>query len=174
MIVECLGGAGSHFFQKLVLCPFTKPQCAVTLLGNQARQIKFEVINTCYSVLGNMLAAKNYLQKISSVNWTDKIRLIRKNYSFCSDLKRNIVTVGFFGCYTAGTFTSESFLMYQHQVYKWCLVPWHLLSVISCFITGFEMSLVCYAMDHFHSWDASDVPHRSQMSFPFWIILIIW
>lgn len=68
MIVEGLGGAGSHFFQKLVLCPFTKPQCAVTLLGNQARQIKFEVINTCYSVLGNMLAAKNYLQKISSVN----------------------------------------------------------------------------------------------------------
>lgn len=68
VIVECSGAADSHFFEKLVLCPLTKPQCALTLLGNQARQIKLEIINTCLSVLGNMLTAKNCLRKISPVN----------------------------------------------------------------------------------------------------------
>lgn len=68
VIVECSDAADSHFFEKLVLCPLTKPQCALTLLGNQARQIKLEIINSCHSVLGNMLTAKNCLRKISPVN----------------------------------------------------------------------------------------------------------
>lgn len=70
MIAGYLGKANLHFCEKLVLCPLlnTKPQSTVTSLVNQAKQIEFEVINTCHNVLGNMLTTESYLQRISSIN----------------------------------------------------------------------------------------------------------
>lgn len=70
MTAGYLGNANLYFFKKLVLFlfPNTKPQSTVTLLVNQAKQIEFEVINTCHNVLWNMLTTENYLQRISSIN----------------------------------------------------------------------------------------------------------
>lgn len=70
MIAGYLGKANLHFFEKLILCPLsnTKLQSTVTSLVNQAKQIEFEVINTCHNVLWNMLTTENYLQRISSIN----------------------------------------------------------------------------------------------------------
>lgn len=93
----------------------TKPQCTVTSLVNQAKQIEFEAINTCCNVLGNMLATKKYLQRISSINCTDKDETNEMNYSFCPGL---IINIRLDFILTAALLAPSlvSFLICQHWV----------------------------------------------------------